>query len=271
MIKLSDGRRIPLDMHKVKVIQKLPFPDAYERLDAIREGGFNTFSLRSKQVFLDMLTDSGTNAQSDVQMGAMMEADDAYAGSESFYKLEKAVKDVLFKKYTLPVHQGRAGEHLIAKVFIKEGDILPMNQHFTTTRAHFEIQGGHVEEICYDEAFNTDSSEPFKGNLDTERFKELIKEVGADRIPFVRMESPANLLGGQPFSMENLREVKRIAEENGILLLIDTSLIGDNAYMIKTREKGYEDVSIADIIKEMMDMADLIYMSARKSAMSRVA
>ena len=194
MIQLSDGRMIPLDMHKVKVIQKLPFPNVEERLESIRGGGFNTFLLRSSQLFLDMLTDSGTNAQSDKQMGAMMEADDAYAGSESFYKLEKSVQDVFKMKYTLPVHQGRAAEHMIAKCFVKEGDFIPMNQHFTTTRAHFELCGGKVEEICIDEAFNTESDYPFKGNIDIDKFEALIEKVGKENIPFVRMEAPPSKL-----------------------------------------------------------------------------
>lgn len=269
MIKLSNGKNLPLDMHKVKVVQKLPFPSVEERLISIRKGGFNTFALRSRDLFLDMLTDSGTNAQSDRQMAAMMEADDAYAGSESFYKLEAAVKDIFNKKYTLPVHQGRAAEHLISRCLVKPGDYIPMNQHFTTTRAHFELLGGQVREICTEEAFETESLCPFKGDLDLDKFQALIDEVGAENIPFVRMEAPANLLGGQPFSMANIKAVKKLADANKIMVMIDTSLIGDNASMIKNREAEYKDVSIGDIILEMMDLADIIYMSGRKSCTSR--
>jgi len=269
MIKLSDGRSIPLDMHKVRIVQRLPFLTVGQRLKAIEEAGFNTFLLRTKDIFLDMLTDSGTNAQSDHQLAASMESDDAYAGSESFYKLADAVQDVFGMKYTLPVHQGRAAEHIIAKVFVKPGHIIPMNQHFTTTKAHFVLQGATVEEICTDEAFNTDSSCLFKGNLDLDKLENLIATYGAEKIPFIRMESTANLLGGQPFSMANLRAVKAIADKHNIPIIIDTSLIGDNAYMIKKREAGYENTSIADIVKEIVGMADLVYMSARKRCTSR--
>jgi tyrosine phenol-lyase len=269
MIKLSNGQSIPLDMHKVKIIQRLPFPTVGQRLKAIEEAGYNTFLLRTRDMFLDMLTDSGTNAQSDHQLAASMESDDAYAGSESFYRLADAVQDVFGFKYTLPVHQGRAAEHIIAKSFVKEGHIIPMNQHFTTTKAHFVLQGGTVEEICTDEAFNADSSCLFKGNLDLEKLEALIATHGADKIPFIRMETTANLLGGQPFSMANLKGVKAIADKHNIPIVMDTSLIGDNAYMVKQREAGYENTSVADIVKEMVGMADMIYMSARKSCTAR--
>ena len=269
MIKLSDGRNLPLDMHKVKVIQRLPFPRVEQRLAAIQEAGFNTFLLRTRDMFLDMLTDSGTNAQSDAQLAASMESDDAYAGSESFFKMVDAVRDVFGCEYTLPAHQGRAAEHLIAKSLVKPGDLIPMNQHFTTTKAHFTLAGGTVEEICADEAYNPDSSCLFKGNIDIDKLQNLIAQHGADKIPFIRMESTANLLGGQPFSMANLKEVRAIADRHNIRVMVDTSLIADNAYMIKRREVGYEQCSIGEIIKEIVSMADIIYMSGRKSTTSR--
>lgn len=269
MIRLSDGRTLPLEMHKVKIVQRLPFPVVGQRLAAIREGGFNTFLLRTRDMFLDMLTDSGTNAQTDAQLAASMESDDAYAGSESFFKMADAVREVFGCNYTLPAHQGRAAEHLIARSFVKPGDVIPMNQHFTTTKAHLVLVGGVVEEICTDEAFNTDSSFLFKGNLDIEKLNRLIVRHGPDKIPFIRMEATANLLGGQPFSMANLKEVRAIADQYNIRLVIDTSLIADNAYMVKHREPGYEQQSIASIIKEIVAMADVIYMSGRKSSTSR--
>jgi len=269
IIRLSNGKEIPVEMHKVRIVQKTSLVPIDVRLKAIKEGGYNTFSLRTKDIFIDMLTDSGTNAMSDNQLAAMMVSDDAYAGSESFYKLASAIKDILGFDYVLPVHQGRAAEHLLAKVFVEPGDVIPMNYHFTTTKAHLELAGGTVLEIYRDLALNTQSTEPFKGNLDLQKFRDVIKKYGADKIPFVRMEATTNLLGGQPFSLENLREVKKIASEHKIPLVYDGSLISENAYFIKKREKGYENKSIAEIIKEMMSFADIFYLSGRKSSCVR--
>ena len=269
IVRLSNGKEIPVEMHKVRIVQKTSLVPIDQRLKAIEEGGYNTFSLRTRDIFLDMLTDSGTNAMSDNQLAAMMVSDDAYAGCESFYKLASAIKDVLRFEYVLPVHQGRAAEHLIAKVFIKPGDVIPMNYHFTTTKAHFELAGGTVLEIYRDEALNTKSTDLFKGNLDPQKFKDAIKKYGADKISFVRMEATANLIGGQPFSMENLKEVKKIASENKIFLVYDGSLISENAYFIKQREKGYENKSIQEIIWEMMSVVDIFYLSGRKSTCVR--
>jgi len=269
IVKLSNGKEIPVEMHKVRIVQKTFLVPVERRLKAIEEGGYNTFSLRTRDIFLDMLTDSGTNAMSDNQLAAMMVSDDAYAGCESFYKLASSIKDVLGFDYVLPVHQGRAAEHLIAKVFVKPGDVIPMNYHFTTTRAHFELAGGRVLEIYRDEALNTQSTNPFKGNLDLQKFRDVIKKYGREKISFVRMEATTNLLGGQPFSMENLREVKKIASENGIFLVFDGSLISENAYFIKKREKGYENKSIQEIITELMSYVDIFYLSGRKSSCVR--
>lgn len=268
-IRLSTGKEIPVEMHKVRIVQKTSLPPVEERLKAIKEGGYNTFALRTKDIFIDMLTDSGTNAMSDNQLAAMMVSDDAYAGSESFYKLARVIEDVLGFHYVLPTHQGRAAEHLLAKVFIKPGDIIPMNYHFTTTKAHIELVGGHVLEIYADEALNTQSTHPFKGNLDIQKLKDTIKKYGASKIPFVRMEATTNLLGGQPFSIENLKEVKRVCSEYNIPLVVDGSLISENAYFIKIREKEYKNKSIQEIIKEIMSFADLFYLSARKSSCVR--
>ncbi len=269
LVKLSNGKEIPMEMHKVRIVQKCFLVPADHRLKAIEEGGYNTFSLRTRDIFMDSLTDSGTNAMSDNQLAAMMVADDAYAGSESFYKLADSIKDVLGFEYVLPVHQGRAAEHLLAKVFVKPGDVIPMNYHFTTTKAHFEMAGGTVLEIYRDLALQTESSEPFKGNMDLQKFRDVIKKYGANKISFVRMEATANLLGGQPFSLENLREVKKIASENGIFLVYDGSLISEQAYFIKQREKGYENKSIQEIMTEMMKYVDIFYLSGRKSTMVR--
>jgi len=268
-VKLSNGKTLPLEMHKIRIVQKTYLAPIARRLEAMREAGYNTFFLRTRDIFLDMLTDSGTNAMSDNQLAAMMVSDDAYAGSESFYKLADSVKDVLGFKYTIPVHQGRAAEHLLAKVFVEPGDYVVMNYHFTTTRAHFELAGGTVLELYIDEAMNTQSDFPFRGNLDIEKFKAAIEKYGADKIPFVRMEATTNLVGGQPFSLQNLREVKKVAEAHKIPLVFDGSLISENAYFIKMREKGYEKKSIQEIIREMMSLVDILYLSGRKSTSVR--
>ena len=268
-IRLSDGTEIPIEMHKVRIVQKTRLAPARERLKATEEAGYNTFLLRSRDLFLDMLTDSGTNAMSDNQQAAMMQSDDAYAGSESFYRLLDSVREIFGYEYLLPVHQGRAAEHLLAKTFVKPGQIVPMNYHFTTTKAHFNLAGGKVLELYGPEALNTQSSHPFKGNMDLDRLRAAITQAGPSNVSFVRMEATTNLIGGQPFSMENLRQVKALIEPLGIFLVVDGSLISENAYFIRQREAGYENTSIRDIIREMMSIADLCYLSGRKSCSVR--
>jgi tryptophanase len=268
-IKLTDGRIIPIEMHKVRIVQKTELPPIGRRLEAIEEAGYNTFLLRTKDVFIDMLTDSGTNAMSDNQLAAMMVSDDAYAGGESYYKMLQAVKDILGFEYCVPAHQGRAAEHILTKIFIKPGTVIPTNYHFTTTKAHFEFGGAEVLELYTAAAMKTDSDVPFKGNLDLDKFEAVIKKYGAEKIPFIRMEATTNLIGGQPFSMENLKGVRRLASAHGIPVVIDCSLISENAYFIKRREAAYADASIASIVLEMMAQADLIYLSGRKSACVR--
>ena len=268
-IRLSNGSEIPIEMHKIRIVQKVRLAPVRERLEAMEKAGYNTFLLRTRNIFLDMLTDSGTNAMSDNQLAAMMQADDAYAGSESFYKLEDAVKDIFGYQYLLPCHQGRAAEHLLAKTFVKPGQVIPMNYHFTTTKAHFELAGGKVLELFADEALNTQSTHPFKGNMDLNRLEKAIDEAGPSNVSFVRMEATTNLIGGQPFSLQNLRDVKRLVASKGIFLVVDGSLISENAYFIRQREPGYEKTSIRDIIREMMSVADLCYLSGRKSCSVR--
>lgn len=256
-------------MHKVRVVQQLQLVPVERRLQAIREGGYNSFLLNTRDIFLDMLTDSGTNAMSDEQVSKMFVADDAYAGSQSYDKLEKSIIDVFGKKLILPVHQGRAAENIIGIAFVNEGSIVPMNYHFTTTLAHIQKNGGRVVELYTDEAMKIKSTHPFKGNMDCLRLKELIKNEGRDKIPFIRMEASTNLIGGQPFSMKNMKEVSAIAREHEIPLILDASLIGENAYFILKREKGFENSSIAQILIEMCDLADIVYFSARKVSSSR--
>lgn len=268
-IKFFNGENIPLELHKVRVVQKLHLVPIERRLEALYEGGFNTFRLSTKDVFLDMLTDSGTNAMSDNQMAAMMQADDAYAGSQSFVRLQKAVEDVLGKKYLLPAHQGRAAENIIANAYVRKGSLIPMNYHFTTTMAHITQYGGKIVELLYDEAYKLGSDHPFKGNMNIEKLEEIIKIHGAKNIPFIRMEASTNLIGGQPFSIKNLRDVRAIADKYGIRLVLDASLLGENAYLVMKREKEFQQSSLGEVIKAMTQEADIVYFSARKLSSSR--
>jgi len=261
-ITLSSGKTIPMEMHKVRIVQQTWLHPIDRRHRAMQEAGFNTFLLRSRDIFLDMLTDSGTNAMSDNQLAAMMVSDDAYAGSESFFKLADAVKEMLGFALTIPVHQGRAAEHLIAKTFVKPGQACIMNYHFTTTKAHFEMAGGVVLELYQDEALKTQSDNPFKGDIDLDKLTKTIDELGAENVAFIRMEATTNLIGGQPFSMRNLQAVREICNQHNIMLVFDGSLLMENAFFIQQREQPERNV--ADIAREMMTMVDLYYMSARK-------
>lgn len=268
-IALSNGKVIPIEMHQIKIVQKTHLVPLGERLAAMQAAGFNTFLLRTKDIFLDMLTDSGTNAMSDCQLSAMMASDDAYAGSESFFRLADAVREVFGFQFVMPVHQGRAAEHLLAKAFVKPGDVVLMNYHFTTSKAHVDLAGGQVVELFGEDALETCSTNPFKGNLDLNKFVAAVEKFGRDHIAYVRMEATTNLIGGQPFSMQNLRDVKAMADSFGIPLVFDGSLISENAFFIQQREAEFAHATIQEIIHEMMRNVDILYMSGRKSAAVR--
>jgi tryptophanase len=268
-LKRSDGSVIPVEMYKARMVQKLNLIPAKKRLKAMKEAGYNTFLLRTRDVFLDMLTDSGVNAMSDNQFAEFMRTDDAYSGSETFYDFAEAMEDVLGYKYVMNVHQGRAAEHLLVKVFAKPGDTIPTNYHFTTTKAHIEIREAVCLEIYTSEALKTKSTVQFKGNMDLKKLKDTIKKEGAAKIPFVRMEATTNLIGGQPFSMANLKAVREVCTKHNIPLVLDGSLITENAYFIWKREKGYENKTVAEIVREMCSLPDLYYMSARKNTCVR--
>jgi tyrosine phenol-lyase len=268
-IKFFDGIDIPLELHKVRMVQKLFLKPIEERLEAITKAGNNTFLLSTLDIFLDMLTDSGTNAMSDDQVSSMLRADDAYSGSQSYFRLEESIQEVFGKKLFLPVHQGRAAENIISQVFIKEGDIIPMNYHFTTTKAHIMLNGGTIEEILYDEALVIKTDNPFKGNMDVKKLQALIDKHGAAKIPFIRLEASTNLIGGQPFSIQNMKDVQKLAKKYKIMTVLDASLIGENAYFVKKREAAYKNVSIAKILLEMCDICDLVYFSSRKVSSTR--
>ena len=268
-VKFFGGADMPLEMHKVRIIQKLNLLPVEERLKAINEAGNNTFLLKNRDVFLDMLTDSGTNAMSDKQLAAMMTADDSYAGSETFYRLEAKIQEIFGVKYFLPAHQGRACESILGETFItKPNMIVPMNYHFTTAKVHITRFGAEVLEIITDEGLEATSSNPFKGNIDTDKLKEIVK-TRKDDIAFVRVEAGTNLIGGQPVSMANYKEISKICREAGIVLVFDASLLADNLYFIKIREEAYKDKPIISIMREIGELSDIIYFSARKLGCAR--
>jgi len=268
-VKFLSGENIPLEMHKVRMVQRINLQPVEERAKTIGEAGYNTFLLRNRDIFLDMLSDSGVNAMSENQYAAMMQADDSYAGSETFYRLEKALHDMFGMKHFLPAHQGRACEHIIAQTMVTKGSVALMNYHFTTTLAHITLAGGSIEEIVGDEGYKIQSSVPFKGDIDIGKLKEAITRIGAKNICFLRVEAGTNLIGGQPVSMKNMREVSQICRKEGIKTVFDASLLADNLYFIKTREAGFEDTPIEEITLEMGKLFDITYFSARKLGAAR--
>ncbi|MCL2386334.1 MAG: tryptophanase [Defluviitaleaceae bacterium] len=268
-VKFFSGENIPLEMHKVRMVQRVYLREIEERAKAINEAGYNTFLLRNKDIFLDMLTDSGVNAMSENQYASMLQADDSYAGSETYYRLENVLQDMFGMKHFLPAHQGRACEHIISRLLVKPESTAIMNYHFTTTKAHISALGGIVEEIIIDEGLEINSNLPFKGNLDINKLKASIARLGKENICFVRIEAGTNLVGGQPVSMQNMREVSRICREEGLTLVYDASLLSDNLYFIKTRDPDFKDTDIRDITREIGSMMDIIYFSARKLGAAR--
>ncbi len=267
MIKLFNGEKIPMEMHKATIVQKIGMMSTEERLAAIKRAGFNTFLVRNDEVFLDMLTDSGVNAMSDRQQSAMLIAVDSYAGSESFFRFEEKLQDTFGMKYILPVHQGRACENLISQVLVSEGQIVPMNYHFTTSRAHIVVNGGSVEELIIDEGVKVNSEHPFKGNMDLDKLEDLIQKEGREKIAFVRMEAGTNLIGGQPVSLQNFKDVSAICKKHNLISVLDASLLGDNLHFIKKREEP--NMSIKEITKKIGDQFDIVYFSARKFGSAR--
>jgi tryptophanase len=268
-VQFFSGESVPLEMHKVRIVQKLFLPSVDERLKCATAAGNNTFLLQNKDVFLDMLTDSGVNAMSDQQQAAMMIADDSYAGSATYTRLETKLREIFGHYWFLPTHQGRAAENIIGQVLVSEGSIVPMNYHFTTTKAHIVLNGGTVVELCGDAALEVTSTEPFKGNMDVGKLQALIAANGAEKIAFVRMEAGTNLIGGQPHSLANLKDIRRVCDEHGLLLVLDASLLADNLYFIKAREAEYKDTSIREITREIADQCDILYFSARKLGCAR--
>ncbi|MBK9015748.1 MAG: tyrosine phenol-lyase [Saprospiraceae bacterium] len=255
---------------KVKMVEHVKMTTYEERKKAIVDAGYNTFLLRSRDVYIDLLTDSGTSAMSDRQWAGMMMGDEAYAGSENFYHLEEAVQKYYGYKYVVPTHQGRGAENIISKVLIKPGDIVPGNMYFTTTRLHQELAGGEFHDIVIDEAHDPESEHPFKGNIDLNKLEALVKKYGAEKIPYVSMATTVNMAGGQPISMANLRELRAYTQKHGILIIHDMTRVAENAWFIKVREDGYQDKSVAEIVKEICSLTDGATMSAKKDALVNI-
>ena len=268
-IKFYKHEQIPMEMHKVKIVQQLKLLPLEERLKKINEAGFNTFKLHNGDIFMDMLTDSGVNAMSDNMQSAMFRADDAYAGSETFYRMQEKLAELFGMDYCLPAHQGRACENILATRFVEPGNCVIMNYHFTTAKAHITRLGGHVEELVKDEGLVSKSTLPFKGNIDLKKLEECIKKETPENVPFIRIESGTNLIGGQPISFENMKEATKIANKYGILTVLDASLLQDNLYFIKTREESIKNKSIKEITRMIADLFDIVYFSARKFGFAR--
>ena len=256
--------------YKMKMVELLKMTTKQQRVKAIKEAGFNTFLLRSEDVYIDLLTDSGTNSMSDRQWSAFMTGDEAYAGSKSYYILEETIQKYYGYKYIVPTHQGRAAENILSKILIKKGDIIPGNMYFTTTRLHQELAGGIFADIIIDEAHDPLNEHPFKGNVDIAKLDKLVKKHGAKKIPYVSLATNVNLAGGQPVSMANLKELRAYTKKHGIRIIHDMTRVAENAYFIQQREKGYDKKSIKDIVKEICSHTDGATMSAKKDALVNI-
>jgi tyrosine phenol-lyase len=256
--------------YKIKMVEPLRMTTRAEREAAIAEAGFNTFLLRSRDVYIDLLTDSGTNAMSDRQWAGLLLGDEAYAGSENFYHLEDAVQTYYGYKHLIPTHQGRGAEHLLSQLCIDEGDFVPGNMYFTTTKFHQELAGGRFVDVIVDEAHDPESDFAFKGNVDPRKLERLIDRVGADRVAYLSLEANVNMAGGQPFSMENLREISALCQRHGVKIFLDATRATENCYAIREREQGYADKSPAEILREMCSHTDGCTVSGKKDCLVNI-
>jgi tyrosine phenol-lyase len=266
----SKKKRSWAEPFKIKMVELVHMSTHETRKRAIEAAGYNTFLLHSKDVYIDLLTDSGTSAMSDRQWAGIMMGDEAYAGSENFYHLESAIKKYYGYKYVVPAHQGRGAENIISQILIKPGDIVPGNMYFTTTRLHQELAGGTFKDIIIDEAHDSQSEHPFKGNVDLNKLQALIKKYGSDKIPYVSIATTVNMAGGQPVSIENIRAVRKLTQQHGIRVIHDMTRVAENAWFIKQREKGYDQKSVAEIVKEICSLTDGATMSAKKDALVNI-
>ena len=258
------------ESYKIKMVENIRKSTREEREKWIAEAKYNLFALKSQYVYIDLLTDSGTGAMSDKQWAAIMEGDESYAGATSFYKLKDTIKDITGLDYVLPTHQGRAAENVLFSAIVKEGDILPGNSHFDTTKGHIEFRKAHAIDCTIDEASDTELEIPFKGNMDLKKLEDVLKSNPKEKIPAIVLTITNNTAGGQPVSMENIKGVSALAKKYGVKLLIDSARFAENAYFIKTREAGYADKSIIDICREIYSHADYMTMSAKKDGIVNI-
>ncbi|MBK9069779.1 MAG: tyrosine phenol-lyase [Myxococcales bacterium] len=264
------SRRSWAEPYKIKMVELLHMSTRKQRAAALQEAGLNTFLLRSQDVYIDLLTDSGTAAMSDEQWAGLMRGDEAYAGSRNYYHLEETVRAYYGYKYLVPTHQGRGAENILSKVLIKPGDIVPGNMYFTTTRLHQELAGGTFADIIIDEAHDPLSEHPFKGNVDLGKLDALVKQHGAGKIPYVSIATTVNMAGGQPVSMANLRELRAYTQAHGLRIIHDMTRVAENAYFVQQREPGYRDKSIREIVLETCSLTDGATMSAKKDALVNI-
>ena len=254
------------ESYRIKMVETIKRSTREERANWIKEANYNLFGLKSDYVFIDLLTDSGTGAMSDKQWSAMMEGDESYAGSRSYYNMKEAIKDILGYDYFIPTHQGRAAENVLYSIIIKEGDILPGNSHFDTTKGHIEFRKAIAADCTIDEASNTQLEIPFKGNVDIAKLEAVLKKYPKEQIPAVVLTVTNNTAGGQPVSMQNIKEVSALCVKYDVPLQMDSARFAENAYFIKTREEGYADKSMREIVREMFSYADIMTMSSKKDA-----
>ena len=258
------GRRSWAEPWKIKMVEPIRLANRGERERALRQAGYNTFLLRSEDVYIDLLTDSGTSAMSDRQWAGLMLGDEAYAGSRNFYHLEAVVREHYGYRYLVPTHQGRGAEHLLSKILIKPGQYIPGNMYFTTTRLHQELAGGIFVDVIVDEAHDPASPHPFKGNVDLDKLRSLVSRAGPEKIAYISLAGTVNMAGGQPVSMANVRALRELCDEHGIRIYLDATRMVENAFFIQEREPGYADKPIAAILKEFCSHTDGAWMSAKK-------
>lgn len=257
---------ISAEPYRIKMVESIRLIPRADREQALKNAGYNPFMLKSEDVYIDLLTDSGTGAMSDRQWSAMMLGDEAYAGSRSFYRLKAAVEDIFGYEYVIPTHQGRGAEQVLFPQLIKKGQYVLGNMHFDTTMAHIEMNGGIPINLVVEEAFDTSLNIPFKGNFDMQKLQSFIEEHGREQIAFILITITCNSAGGQPVSLENIRAVRQLADSYHLPLLFDAARYAENAYFIKIREPAYQDFSIKEIVREMFALADAFTMSAKKDA-----